>query len=52
MTKPIRIELTRPQVEALLGAIAEVSAGDWSHWTAPEWRALQNAREKLLMASP
>jgi hypothetical protein len=51
MTKRIRVELTGPQAEAVLSAIAEIHAGEADNWPAPEWRALMNARAKILTAT-
>lgn len=51
MSKTVLVELTVPQVEALLSAVAEVVAGPDDSWNDSTYRALLRARNKLVAAT-
>ena len=46
----VKVELTPPQVRALISAGCEILAGTGDGWPAAEWRALCNAMTELRKA--
>jgi hypothetical protein len=51
MGRLVRVTLTGPQADAVLSAIAEITAGAGEEWPHPLWKALLNARTKILAAA-
>lgn len=47
MSRKVKVELTQPQVSALLAAIGAVQAGESDGWTAAALNALRRAQETL-----
>lgn len=48
--KAVQVTLTVPQAEAILTAIAEVTAGETDLWPTPRYKALLRAEDKIAAA--